>query len=578
MKPNKKPGTSEVIEALRQFRHVFFAAGSFSMACNVLMLVPAIYMLQLYDRVLASMNVTTLFMLTVIVVGLYILLGVLEAVRAKTLIRMGNELDAKLNGRVFRATYESYLKQGNGNAQQALSDFTNIRQFTTGQGVIAFFDAPWTPIYLIILFLFHWQIGVLALVGACILIVLTIISEISTKEPLGEANKIAIRANAQAASNLRNAEVIESMGMLEQIRQRWLGMHREMLGYQTLASERAAIISSTTKVLRLALQSLVLGLGAWLVIQNELTAGMMIAGSILMGRALAPVEMLIGTWKGFIATRNAHGRISELLHTFPERDEPLSLPPPKGSLQLEAVHGGPPGAKKPIVSNVSLELPQGQVLGIVGPSGSGKSTLVRLLVGVWGTMSGKVRLDGADVFTWNKNELGPHVGYLPQDIELFAGTIAENIARFGQVDAGRVVAAAQLAGVHEIILRLPDGYDTVIGEGGMNLSGGQRQRVALARALYGDPVLVVLDEPNSNLDDAGEQALIECLGALKSRGVTVVVVTHRTSVLSVIDRMLVMKDGLVSLYGPREEVLAALRGAATQAGSATGVRPLRGPN
>lgn len=564
MKPNKKPGTSEVIEALRQFRHVFFAAGSFSMACNVLMLVPAIYMLQLYDRVLASMNVTTLLMLTVIVVGLYILLGVLEAVRAKTLIRMGNELDDKLNSRVFRATYESYLKQGNGNAQQALGDFTNIRQFTTGQGVIAFFDAPWTPIYLIILFLFHWQIGVLALFGAFILVGLTIVNEVSTKEPLGEANRIAIRANAQAASNLRNAEVIESMGMLESIRRRWLGLHREMLGHQTLASERAAVISSTTKVLRLALQSLVLGLGAWLVIQNELTAGMMIAGSILMGRALAPVEMLIGTWKGFVSTRNAHQRISELLNAFPERSEPLSLPPPQGNLQLEAVYGAPPGMQKPVVSNISLALPKGQILGMVGPSGSGKSTLARMIVGVWGAMSGKVRLDGADIYTWNKDELGPHIGYLPQDIELFDGSIAENIARFGEIDPTRVVEAAKLAGVHELVLRLPNGYDTLIGQGGINLSGGQRQRVALARALYGNPVLVVLDEPNSNLDDAGEQALIEALRTLKSRGVTVIVVTHRTSVLSVLDRMLVMKDGALSLYGPRDEVLAALRNAAAQ--------------
>lgn len=562
--PNKKPGTSEVIEVLRQFRHVFVAAGAFSMACNVLMLVPAIYMLQLYDRVLASMNVTTLLMLTVIVVGLYILLGVLEAVRAKTLIRMGNELDDKLNSRVFRATYESYLKQGNGNAQQALGDFTNIRQFTTGQGVIAFFDAPWTPIYLIILFLFHWQIGVLALFGAFILVGLTLVNEISTKEPLGEANKIAIRANAQAASNLRNAEVIESMGMLESIRRRWLGLHREMLGHQTLASERAAVISSTTKVLRLALQSLVLGLGAWLVIQNELTAGMMIAGSILMGRALAPVEMLIGTWKGFVSTRNAHQRISELLNAFPERSEPLSLPPPQGNLQLEAVYGAPPGMQKPVVTNISLALPKGQILGMVGPSGSGKSTLARMIVGVWSALSGKVRLDGADIYTWNKDELGPHIGYLPQDIELFDGSIAENIARFGEIDPTRVVEAAKLAGVHELVLRLPNGYDTLIGQGGINLSGGQRQRVALARALYGNPVLVVLDEPNSNLDDAGEQALIEALRTLKSRGVTVIVVTHRTSVLSVLDRMLVMKDGALSLYGPRDEVLAALRNAAAQ--------------
>ncbi len=562
---SKNKDHSEILEVLREFRKVFFAAGSFSMVCNILMLVPAIYMLQLYDRVLASMNVSTLLMLTLIVVGLFILLGFMEAVRSKTLIRLGNELDDRLNGRVFRATYESYLKQGNGNAQQALGDFTNIRQFTTGQGIIAFFDAPWTPIYLVILFLFHWQIGALALVGALFLVALTFINEWSTSKHLGEANRIATRANAQAASNLRNAEVIESMGMLERVRQRWLKMHREMLGHQTVASERAAVISAITKTTRLGLQSMVLGLGAWLVIQNELTAGMMIAGSILMGRALAPVEMLIGTWKGFVATRNAHERTAKLLNTFPEGKEPLSLPPPKGQVDLEQVYGGPPAAKKPVVVNVSFSLPAGETLGIIGPSASGKSTLARMLVGVWAASNGKVRIDGADVYTWNKEELGPSIGYLPQDIELFDGTIAENIARFGEIEAQKIVAAAQLAGVHDMILRLPEGYDTVIGAGGMSLSGGQRQRIGLARAVYGNPALVVLDEPNSNLDDVGEQALVNALRTLHQRGSTVVLITHRTSVLSVVDRLLVMKDGQVSLYGPKEQVFAALKKAAMAA-------------
>ena len=566
MNPKQKD-SSEVLTVLRDFRKVFFAAGAFSMVCNLLMLVPAIYMLQLYDRVLASMNVSTLLMLTLIVVGLFIVLGFMEAVRSKTLIRLGNELDDRLNGRVFRATYESYLRQGNGNAQQALGDFTNIRQFTTGQGIIAFFDAPWTPIYLVILFLFHWQIGALALVGAFILLGLTFINEWSTSQHIGEANRIASRANAQAASNLRNAEVIESMGMLERVRQRWLTMHREMLFHQTVASERAAVISAITKTMRLGLQSLVLGLGAWLVIQNELTAGMMIAGSILMGRALAPVEMLIGTWKGFVSTRNAHERTSKLLNTFPEQKEPLSLPPPKGRLELAGVYGGPPGSTRPVLGNVSFALEPGDTLGVVGPSASGKSTLARLLVGVWGATSGKVRVDGADVFTWNKEELGPFIGYLPQDVELFDGTIAENIARFGEIDPEKIVAAAQLTGVHDMILKLPNGYDTPIGAGGMSLSGGQRQRIGLARAVFGNPALVVLDEPNSNLDDVGEAALVNALRTLKQRGATVVLVTHRTNVLSVVDKLLVMKDGQVSLFGPRDQVFAALKNAAIGAGS-----------
>ena len=572
MKPvapaSAKTPPSEILQVLRQFRGVFIAAGAFSAAANVLMLLPSIYMLQVYDRVLASMNVSTLVMLTLIVLVLFVLLGILEAVRAKTLIRMGNQLDEKLNNRVFRATFESYLRTGQGNAQQALSDFTNIRQFTTGQGIIAFFDAPWTPIYLVILFLFHWQIGALALGGAILLVCLTAVNEFATQKPLSAANSVAVKANAQAASNLRNAEVIESMGMLERIRDRWLTLHHEMLGHQTLASERAAVISTTSKILRLVLQSLVLGLGAWLVIQNQMTAGMMIAGSILMGRALAPVDMLIGSWKGFVATRTAHERIRGLLVAFPERPKSLSLPPPEGHLTLEGVYGGPPGVPKPVVSNVTIDLPKGHVLGMVGPSGSGKSTVARMMVGVWPALAGKVRLDGADVHGWNKDELGPSIGYLPQDIELFDGTVAENIARFGDIDPERIVEAARLAGVHEMILRLPNGYDTPIGAGGMTLSGGQRQRVALARAVYNTPALVVLDEPNSNLDDAGERALIDTVRILRERGTTVVVVSHRTSILAVVDRMLVMKDGLVQLNGPRDEVLNALRQAAAQAAPA----------
>lgn len=553
---------SEIIAVLREFKQVFMTAAVFSMVCNLLMLVPSLYMLQLYDRVLASMNVSTLLMLTLIVVGLFALLGTMEAVRSKILIRFGNELDDRLNGRVFRATYESYLRHGNGNAQQALSDFTTVRQFTTGNGIIAFFDAPWAPIYLIILFVFHWQLGVLALCGSLFLVALTFVNEWSTGKLLGEANRMANRANAQAASNLRNAEVIEAMGMLERVRQRWLKMHREMMGHQSLASERAAVITAITKTTRMGLQSMVLGLGAWLVIQNELTAGMMIAGSILMGRAMAPVEVLIGSWKGFVAMRNAHERTSALLNAFPEDSDSLSLPAPKGAVEFEGVYGGAPGAKKPILININLALPAGQSLGVVGPSASGKSTFVRMLVGVWGAMNGKVRVDGADVFTWNKDELGPYIGYLPQDIELFDGSIAENIARFGEVKPDMVVAAAKLAGVHEMILKLPDGYDTYIGAGGLNLSGGQRQRIALARAVFGDPVLVVLDEPNSNLDEVGEQALVSALGQLKERGATVILVTHRTSVLAQVDRLLVLKDGMVAQYGSREEVLAALKKAA----------------
>lgn len=370
---------------------------------------------------------------------------------------------------------------------------------------------------------------------------------------------MAIRANAQAANQLRNAEAIEAMGMLEPIRLRWLKLHESMLNAQSVASERASVISGISKGLRIALQSLVLGLGAWLVVRNEITAGMMIAGSILMGRALAPVELLISSWKGFVSARSSYARLDALLSTFPERPAGLRLPAPQGNVTLEGVSAAPPAMQRPVLLNVSFSLRAGEVLGVIGPSASGKSTLARLLVGVWPALGGKVRLDGVDLFAWNKDEVGPYIGYLPQDIELFEGSVAENIARFGNIDDGKVVEAARLAGVHDMILRFPAGYDTPIGADGVMLSGGQRQRIALARAVYGNPALVVLDEPNSNLDDLGEQALVGAVRTLKARGVTVVLITHRTSIIGVVDRLLVLREGQVALFGPRDHVLAALR-------------------
>ena len=556
---------SVIIDVLRQFRTVFLSALAFSMVINLLMLVPAIYMLQLYDRVLASMNTTTLFMLTVVVILLFIVLATMEIVRSKTLVRVGNRLDERLNGHVFRATYESYLRQGNGNAQQSLGDFTSVRQFATGQGIIAFFDAPWTPIFIIVMYMFHWQIGLLATFGALIFLLLALLNEWATSKPLSEANRIANRANAQAASNLRNAEVIESMGMFQHVRNRWLALHHKMLDFQTVASERAGMITGITKTLAMGMQSMVLGLGAWLVIQNEMTAGMMIAGSILMGRALAPMQQLIGSWRGFVATRNAHERVNKLLLEFPDQQEGLSLPPPKGEVRVDALFGGPPGVQRPVISNVQFAIAPGEALAIVGPSASGKSTLARMLVGVWAPLSGKVRLDGADVYAWNKDELGQYVGYLPQDIELFDGTVADNIARFGEVDSKKVVEAAQCAGVHETILSFPDGYNTVIGAHGFNLAGGQRQRIGLARAVYGNPRLVVLDEPNSNLDESGERELIATVKRLRDAGAAIALITHRTSIIAAVDRMLVMRGGQVAQFGPRDDVLRYLKAASAQA-------------
>jgi PrtD family type I secretion system ABC transporter len=555
---NPKNSKDALRKALLEHRRVFYAVGMFSAVVNVLLLVPSIYMLQVYDRVLTSMNVSTLIMLTVIILGLYLLMGALEWVRSMTLVRLGNQLDQQLSPRVFGAAFEEQLRDGKSSPQQPLSDLANLRQFITGSGVFAFFDAPWAPIYIAVIFLFHWQMGVLALVGAVILIGLALANEWLTRHRLAEANKLAIQASGQAQGSLRNAEVVEAMGMLSAVRERWNRLNHKVLALQTEASERAGGISAATKFVRIALQSLILGLGALLVIENEMTAGMMIAGSILMGRALAPVEQLIAVWKGLISAQGAYRRLSELLERHPEQPPRTALPRPKGALQVEGLFVTPAGAPAPVLKGVSFALPAGHTLGLIGPSGSGKSTLARLLVGIWPAQAGKVRLDGADIHDWDKEQLGPHIGYLPQDIELFDGTIAENIARFGEVDNDKLLKAAMLAGVHEMILRLPKGYDTPIGVGGQMLSGGQRQRIALARALYGDPAFLVLDEPNSNLDDVGERALLQAILSMKQQGSTIVLITHRPSILASTEAILILKEGTVAAFGPRDQVLAAL--------------------
>ena len=539
-------------------RRIFVVVGVFSFFINGLMLVPAIYMMQVYDRVLNSRNEMTLLMITLITIGLFALLGALEWVRSQMLVRSSVRLDKKLNERVFGATFDATLRGAGGNPAQALSDVTNLRQFLTGNGLFAFFDAPWAPIYLIVITLLHPWLGVFSLVGGLALVGLAWLNERATRAPLAEANTVGIQASNFAGNNLKNAEVIEAMGMLPAIRSRWNVKHQRGMALQQIASDRAGAIGAATRFARLVQQSLILGLGALLVIEGELSPGGMIAASILMGRLLAPIEQAIAAWKGLISARSAYGRLQNLLAAIPARETGMSLPRPAGALSLENVVATPPNSQVPILRGINAVIPAGEVVGVIGPSASGKSSLARLMVGVWPAASGKVRLDGADVYAWNKEELGPHIGYLPQDVELFEGTIAENIARFGEVDAEKVVRAAQRAGVHEIILRFPKGYDSPIGLGGSFLSGGQRQRIALARALYGDPVLVVLDEPNSNLDDAGEQALVRAVLDLKAQGCTVIVVTHRTNIVGVVDRLLVLRDGTLQLFGPRNEVLAAL--------------------
>lgn len=556
---------SEIIEALKEFRKVFYTIGAFSAVINLLMLAPSIYMLEVYDRVLASRNDFTLLMLTIMILGLYALSSTLEHIRSMVVIRVGGKLDAFLNNRVYTAAFEQNLKASGVNAGQSLNDLTTIRQFVTGNGVFAFFDAPWFPVYLLIIFVFDFWMGLFALVSTSLLILLAWAQEFATKKPLAESNTLAVRSSNLATNNLRNAEVIEAMGMLPNLRKRWYELHTNFLKLQAEASQRAAVITAITKFLRVSVQSLILALGAYLVIQGKVSGGMMIAGSILLGRAMAPVEMIISVWKQWRNVTSAYDRLDELLTTNPPRKIGMELPPPTGRLTVEAVTAAPPGSQTAVLKNVSFGIEPGDVLGVIGPSGSGKSSLARLAVGVWPSAMGSVRLDGADIYRWNKDELGPNMGYLPQDIELFAGSISENIARFGEVDAQKVVRAAQLAGVHDMILRFPQGYDTVIGDGGSGLSGGQRQRMGLARALYGDPALIVLDEPNSNLDDVGEAALAKSIGFMKQLGKTVILISHRPAILQTTNKVLMLRDGMVQMFGTTEQVFQALAKAQLEA-------------
>lgn len=544
----------EILGALAAYRQAFWGVGLFSAVINLLMLTPAIYMLQVYDRVLSSGNTMTLGMLTAMALGLFALMGLLEWVRSAVVIRLGTQMDMRLNQRVYNAAFASQLQGQPARAGQALNDLTALRQFATGNALFAFFDAPWFPVYLLVIFLLHPWLGVMALAGAAVLILLAWLNQRLTREPLEQAGRIAIQATQQANANLRHADAIEAMGMLPALRARWLGQHVRFLQQQNLASEKSATVTALTKSLRLALQSLMLGLGALLAVAGEITPGMMIAGSILVGRVLSPIDQLIGVWKQWSQARLAWQRISVLLAAYPERTPGMQLPEPLGRLRVEQINAAPPHARTPVLRNISFALEPGDVLGVIGPSGSGKSTLARLLVAAQPALSGKVRLDGADMHQWDKGDLGCFIGYLPQDVQLFAGTIAENIARFSQPDAEEVVAAARLAGVHDLILRLPQGYDTPLGENGSGLSGGQKQRVALARAVYGQPKLTVLDEPNASLDEEGEKALLAAIAQLKEQGATQILITHKPALLSCANKLLALRDGQVSFFGPAEKL------------------------
>ena len=545
--------------ALKACKSSFFSVGFFSFFVNTLMLVPTFYMIQISGRVVPSSSTSTLLMLTVILTLLLATMGSLEWVRSRVMVRISNRLDVMLSRDVYRASFKRALNSGGGDATaQSLNDLTALRQFFTGNGLFAFFDAPWFPIYTLVMFLFHPWFGYMTLACGAVLTVLAFVNHRLTANALANANKENVASNMVTTKTLRNAEVIESMGMLETLMNRWAKRQRRIMLLQSEASDKGGIVTTISKTFRTWSQSIMLGIGAYLVITHEINPGLLMAGSLLLGRALAPIDQMIGSWKGFVAAKVQYDRLSKVMDDLNKEPERMPLPAPEGHIQVENLVVAPPGAKAPVIRNISFAAPAGSIVGIVGPSAAGKSTLVRAIMGIWPPQHGVVRLDGADIHSWDKHALGPYVGYLPQDIELFEGSISENIARFDKVDPDKVVQAAQMAGVHEMILMLSDGYDTVIGSDGVNLSGGQRQRIGLARAIYGNPRLIVLDEPNSNLDDVGERALGVALQKLKETGATVFIVSHRPNILSRLDRVLVMSAGTISLYGDRDRVIAEL--------------------
>lgn len=548
---------SELGTALRACRSAFIGVGVMSFVINILYLTGSFFMLEIYDRVLPSRSIPTLVGLIVLAGGLYVVQGILDLIRGRILIRIGSTLDEMLSRRVYEIVVRLPLTVGNrSEGLQPLRDLDNVRSFLSGMGPGALFDLPWLPLYLAICFAFHPLIGVTALVGAVILIALTVLTEYLTHDPMKRATGLAMRRQDLALASRRNAEVLTAMGMAGRVGKRWEDSNRDYLTSNQRASDVAGGLGAIAKVMRMMLQSAVLGVGAYLVINQQATAGIIIAGSILSARALAPVDLAIAHWKGFVAARQSWHRLNRLLGMLPEQAAPTLLEPPSTKLSVETLTIGPPGEQKAVVLDVTFALEAGQAVGIIGPSGSGKSSLVRALVGVWQPLRGKVRLDGAALDQWSPEILGRHLGYLPQDVELFAGTIAQNISRFeDNASSDDIIAAAKEARVHEMIIGMREGYDTQIGDQGSVLSAGQAQRIALARALYGNPFLVVLDEPNSNLDSEGDVALNKAVLAVRARGGIVVVVAHRPVGIESVDLVLVMKDGRMQAFGPKDAVL-----------------------
>ena len=539
-----------------RLQRYFIYAGVFSLAINLLLLVPALYMLQVFDRVLSSRSEETLVMLSVGAVLALGMMALLDVVRAQLLAACGTALDRWLGPDVLRGVLSHVARARGSEHLNALRDVGTLRGFLVGPAVIALFDAPWLPLFLVLIWLFHPLLGALALGGALLMLGLAAANEYFTRKPLERVQAEGRKAGRFIDAATRSAESVDALGMREAVVRRWSALNDAALGEQREASRLGGVFSGFTKFTRQAIQMLMLGAGAYLVITQHLSSGVMIACTIILGRALAPVEMLVGGWRTLVEARGAWQRLGKLFDDTPQAAPATELPAPKGAVAVEQLTHAFPRAERPVLRNVSFSLPAGEALGIIGPTAAGKSTMARMIVGIWKPLSGAARLDGVDVATWDRAQLGPYVGYVPQTVDLFGGTVAENIARLGEPDSAAVVRAAQRAHAHDMILRLPKGYDTDAGQAGETLSPGQRQRIALARALYGEPRLVVLDEPNANLDADGDEGLLRALHQMKQDGITVVIIAHRPSLLGGVDKLLVLKDGVAEMFGPRAEVMA----------------------
>ncbi len=566
------PGTSgsknPLAAIIFEMRSAWISVVLFSLVINLLMLAQPIYSLNLYDRVMTSRNLVTLGMISGITIVLLLIMALVELARTQLLVRVGVRLDEALGVRLLELSHQMNIEQNDAGGQRLLSDLQTLRMFLTGHSIFPLLDMPWVPVFFIVLLALHPQMAIVSLISAVILFVITYFTEEMTKGPLAEAMDKSGEASRFASVSMRGADVIESMGMLKAMSARWKVIQDEHIVAQARASDRAGLMMSLSKFVKTVAQSAVMGVGAFLAVSGEISGGALMAAGMLSGRMMMPIEMFIGSWAHWGHAIESWKRLNDAAKSFGEKSPGVSLPAPKGEIVLENVLAGPPGAKTPFLQIPSLKIPAGASVAVIGASAAGKSTLLRLIAGVWMPMSGTVRIDGADIRHWPREELGPHVGYLPQDVNLIEGSIAENIARHGEIDSDKVITASQGAGVHAMILHMPQGYSSQVGSGGAFLSGGQRQRVGLARALYGNPKIIILDEPNANLDEVGEQALDVALRAAHKAGSTIIMASHRPAAIKGCDLVIVMQAGTVTMYGPRDQVIAALADAATKVNQA----------